>query len=286
MSSDGLLSGSSHYVMRYPECRRQDAGTNTTANENQRPSSRRRDSAARRVPPAVSDSQPRVAGPNVPQSSTNTPLAPATFTTHDDISTRPSTPSFDFRVSSDCDPLSDSDEPTSPRTEEDRYHRSVAAPRYGGDTSDESDVDLERQMDPLRPPTSLDREMRCLRGMRRSEPNLIESSLASESSGDHESGEASSDVATRPAKPKLLTPHAKFFLEKGKDVVSVKFDPPMYVSSSTSRRYQPLTETLNSAAKYILLKLWSPVSGANIDIQSVLVHGFAGPRLFPAQEMA
>lgn len=41
----------------------------------------------------------------------------------------------------------------------------------------------------------------------------------------------------------------------------------------------------SSSGKYILLKLWSPAKDQNIDIQSIVAHGFAGPRFFPAVQM-
>lgn len=39
-----------------------------------------------------------------------------------------------------------------------------------------------------------------------------------------------------------------------------------------------------SAGRYILIKLWAPCPNANIDIQSVVAHGYGGPRFFPAYE--
>ncbi|RKF56159.1 putative regulator of chromosome condensation -like protein [Erysiphe neolycopersici] len=63
----------------------------------------------------------------------------------------------------------------------------------------------------------------------------------------------------------LMAPHARFFIERDKSKCTVKFDPPV-------------------SGRFILLKMWSPhhdVSG-NIDIQSVVAIGFAGPRYFPA----
>ncbi|KAE8145245.1 hypothetical protein BDV25DRAFT_165099 [Aspergillus avenaceus] len=61
----------------------------------------------------------------------------------------------------------------------------------------------------------------------------------------------------------LLRPHARFFIERTKSMVSIKFDPP-------------------PSGRYILIKLWSPHNGSNIDIQSIIVHGYAGPRFFPS----
>lgn len=41
---------------------------------------------------------------------------------------------------------------------------------------------------------------------------------------------------------------------------------------------------LYSAGKFILIKLWAPSQNSNIDIQSIVAHGFAGPRFFPCLE--
>ncbi|OCL14771.1 hypothetical protein AOQ84DRAFT_280359 [Glonium stellatum] len=87
-----------------------------------------------------------------------------------------------------------------------------------------------------------------LRAARRSSPSRIE---PRDSSPDAEG---------------LITPNARFFIAKHKNKITVKFDPPV-------------------SGKYILLKLWSPLHGGNIDIESVLFHGFSGPRYFPACQM-
>ncbi|TQV92611.1 hypothetical protein V2A60_009085 [Cordyceps javanica] len=66
----------------------------------------------------------------------------------------------------------------------------------------------------------------------------------------------------------LLAPHARFHIEKKKSKCTIRFDPPV-------------------SGRFILLKMWSSHhdQGSNIDIQSVLVRGFAGPRYFPSLEM-
>ncbi|KKY20605.1 putative regulator of chromosome condensationlike protein [Diplodia seriata] len=64
----------------------------------------------------------------------------------------------------------------------------------------------------------------------------------------------------------VLAPHARFFMQKSKSKITIRFDPPV-------------------AGKFILLKLWSPSKHGNIDIQNIAVHGFSGPRYFPAVEM-
>lgn len=62
----------------------------------------------------------------------------------------------------------------------------------------------------------------------------------------------------------LLAPHAKFFIERGKNRCTIKFDPPV-------------------TGRYILLKMYHPTD--NIDIQGVYAKGFAGPRFFPSVEL-
>ncbi|PYH88445.1 hypothetical protein BO71DRAFT_391542 [Aspergillus ellipticus CBS 707.79] len=71
------------------------------------------------------------------------------------------------------------------------------------------------------------------------------------------------ETAARGSDPALMKPHARFFIERNKSMVSIKFDPP-------------------PSGRYILVKLWSPHSGRNIDIQSIIAYGYAGTRFFPA----
>jgi hypothetical protein len=81
-----------------------------------------------------------------------------------------------------------------------------------------------------------------------------------------------SQVATQEAVAavggELMVPHAKFFIERDKSKTTIKFDPPV-------------------SGRFILLKLWSPHPSPteNIDIQTVVAKGFAGPRFFPAVTM-
>lgn len=66
----------------------------------------------------------------------------------------------------------------------------------------------------------------------------------------------------------LLVPHARFFIEKQKSKCTIRFDPPV-------------------SGRFILLKMWSShhEPGGNIDIQTVIARGFAGPRYFPSVEL-
>ncbi|KAF1813496.1 hypothetical protein P152DRAFT_457860 [Eremomyces bilateralis CBS 781.70] len=74
------------------------------------------------------------------------------------------------------------------------------------------------------------------------------------------------DGTTSTAGTAVRAPHAKFFIGRQDGNIAVKFDPPV-------------------SGKFVLLKLWSPSPGGNIDVQSIQVHGFVGPRYFPACEV-
>jgi hypothetical protein len=74
-------------------------------------------------------------------------------------------------------------------------------------------------------------------------------------------------VRTRTPQPAVDDPNvqaARFHIKRGKSRVTVKFDPPV-------------------SARYVLLKMWAGKS--NVDVQSVIVKGFAGPRFFPAMQL-
>lgn len=79
-----------------------------------------------------------------------------------------------------------------------------------------------------------------------------------------EASQIATQEAVRAVGGELMVPHAKFFIERDKSKCTIKFSTPI-------------------SGKYILLKLWSPDgrSDGNIDIQSVVAKGFAGPRFFP-----
>lgn len=74
-------------------------------------------------------------------------------------------------------------------------------------------------------------------------------------------------VRTRTPQPAVDDPNvqaARFHIKRGRSKVTVKFDPPV-------------------SARYVLLKLWAGKS--NVDVQSVIVKGYAGPRFFPAMQL-
>lgn len=66
----------------------------------------------------------------------------------------------------------------------------------------------------------------------------------------------------------MLAPHARFFIEKKKSTCTIRFDPPV-------------------SGRFILLKMWNSHHdpSCNIDIQSVVAKGWAGPRYFPSIEL-
>jgi hypothetical protein len=80
-----------------------------------------------------------------------------------------------------------------------------------------------------------------------------------------EASQLATQEAVRAVGGELMAPHARFFIERDKSKCTVKFDPPV-------------------SGRFILLKMWSPhhSPSSNIDIQSVVAKGFAGPRYFPA----
>ncbi|KAF3769638.1 hypothetical protein M406DRAFT_247646 [Cryphonectria parasitica EP155] len=79
-----------------------------------------------------------------------------------------------------------------------------------------------------------------------------------------EASQLATQEAVQAVGGKLLRPHAKFFIEKGKNRCTIKFDPPV-------------------TGRFILLKMYHPSD--NIDIQGVYAKGFAGPRYFPSLEL-
>lgn len=97
------------------------------------------------------------------------------------------------------------------------------------------------------------------------------SSPPAESAGLADAIEAAQDASQEAVKAvggSLMEPHARFFIDRDKSKCTIRFDPPV-------------------SGRFVLLKMWNPCHdpGGNIDIQSVVVNGFAGPRFFPAVQM-
>ncbi|KAJ6021578.1 hypothetical protein N7540_007082 [Penicillium herquei] len=76
-------------------------------------------------------------------------------------------------------------------------------------------------------------------------------------------GAGSSAAASSSSAADALKPYARFFIEREKSMVTIKFDPP-------------------PSGRFILIKLWNPRTDHNLDIQSITAHGYAGPRFFPS----
>ncbi|KAK2845296.1 hypothetical protein FQN49_005858 [Arthroderma sp. PD_2] len=62
-----------------------------------------------------------------------------------------------------------------------------------------------------------------------------------------------------------MLPIARFSIEHERAAVQIRFNPPV-------------------SARYILIKMWAPFNPGRMDIESIIAHGFAGPRFFPSQE--
>lgn len=104
-------------------------------------------------------------------------------------------------------------------------------------------------------------------------------SYSSRGHGDHDAGNMTLDEAreasqiatqeaVRAVGGELMAPLVHFNIEKDKNKCTIKFDPPV-------------------SGRFILLKMWTPyhAPNKNIDIQSVVAKGFAGPRYFTSVEM-
>lgn len=267
--------------------------------EDTRPSSRRRDNntSGRNIPPPVSDAR-SAPPPNsyarpssraqhlfrnvhrgitvLPQINTpavGNPLGANVEGVPQEPRAVPDPPTFN--VTTDCsDPSSDEEEPSSAATLAD-LHRRNRASLYAEDSDPESgsDPEIARVINGRARALGV-RISRPMRNESRRElPSRIEIAEDGEGSetGDGDAGSpftvsgASERVEREQVRREkgVLAPHARFFIEKERSCVTINFDPPV-------------------TGRFILLKLWSTPKVHNIDIQTIVVHGFAGPRFFPA----
>lgn len=180
-----------------------------------RPTSRRRDSNGNRiVPPPISDLVPRSLRYNNEATSIRGSSNP--FPIDLDFQSRPLQPTIspaepsDFAVITTCDsPSSDEEELSSAATLADLYRRDHMPPPYEPSSTDsDSEEGLERAMRRARDmgisPSRVHRRHR-----RRAVPSRIEVADVN-GKGDE-----------------VLQPHARFFIERERSVVTVKFDPPV-----------------------------------------------------------
>lgn len=110
--------------------------------------------------------------------------------------------------------------------------------------------DTPARLSPPPPPSSGDHHLRTTSDTPSSDPSAVGTEHTSVSDP------AVDDPSVRAA---------RFIIKKNKHKVAIKFDPPI-------------------SGRFVMLKLWA--HRGNVDVQSVIAKGFAGPRFFPAREMA
>jgi hypothetical protein len=162
-----------------------------------------------------------------------------------------------FQVTTECSD-SENDEPPAQSSRHRAIHR-VMGLRF--EESDSSDEDTSEH-------TGAAWHEDYLLGIGRSRLRRRETASNITLAEAAEASQIATQEAVRAVGGELMAPHARFFIERDKSKCTVKFDPPV-------------------SGRFILLKMWSPHHSAssNIDIQSVVAKGFAGPRFFPAVTM-
>ncbi len=183
-----------------------------------RPSSRRADDAAERtIPPPLSSArlyarQPRVTSAR--QISEQSVSFEYPYSVMDNNFSHPleiaNLPSpFPFTVTTNCDDYSgDEEEESSAATLADRYRRDRIPPPY--ESSDDTEDGFNRWVESRARLMGLPPSHR--RSRRRAHPSRVE--IAGPPADENESAE-------------LLMPHATFFIEREKSMISIKFDPPV-----------------------------------------------------------
>lgn len=164
--------------------------------------------------------------------------------------------SANYNVITECSDDEDDDEDDFSSPHRIRYR---TRSRYDDDTPDDGH-DYEAAWHRLN--SRIESDLRTSRqgSARRETPSQITLAEAAEAS------QIATQEAIKAVGGELMSAHARFFIEKNKSKCTIKFDPPI-------------------SGRFILLKMWSPrrETNKNIDIQSVVARGYAGPRLFPAR---
>ena len=234
MEADGLLARTSQYQLRdarpleepddlqgsHPPGTARENGSGPAGGSitsiSYRPTSRRRDSSGDRVvPPPISDAMPRSLRYNNEATSTRSSNNP--FPIDLDFQTPPSPPTTtpaepsDFAVTTTCDaPSSDEEEPSSAATLADLYRRDhMPTPDDVPSSDSDSEDNFETAIRRAREVGGVSPSRIHRRHRRRAHPSRIEIVDAG--------GEGK----------EVLQPHARFFIEKERSVVSIKFDPPV-----------------------------------------------------------
>ena len=242
MSDKDLIARTSHYRLRshpHTDCDSDDDSSipSSTTSEN-RPVSRRRDSASRTVPPPISNNIPRTPFLSTSlisdaYSTTSRHLSQTwnsiarreSMTTENAVGSRqslspqtPLLPNEGFNVTTHCDqPSEDEEEESSPQTLADRFEREQLQrehilPSFSPTSDEDAEDALGRSVRARRmaiPPHQFPNRRR---GRRRDSPSRVEVSL----NGDE-----------RLAGRDLLAPHARFFIDRERSNVTISFDPPV-----------------------------------------------------------
>lgn len=222
MTRNDLLTRTSHYQIQEHSPLRHRPGRDLPSwddSDENRPLSRRPDSGTNRtIPPPISNLIPRSTRYNHDNTSTTRitsgPLAglvvdegPPTIPQNTPVPENP-----DFEITATCnDPSSDEEEPSSAATLADLYRRDRLPPPYVSSTDEDDEDRLDRAMELGR--IGLTSNHR--RSRHRAQPRMIE--VAWTPNGLDPDSKA----------PDILAPHAKFFIERGSSVVSIKFEPPV-----------------------------------------------------------
>ncbi|KAI9791162.1 MAG: hypothetical protein M1833_001572 [Piccolia ochrophora] len=169
--------------------------------------------------------------------------------------TAPTPPTF--TVTTEC---TDDEDDSDQETAAERSQR-LLFPVWDGSDDDEGEVSSATEETNWNGPETGDWERRLrseARRRRRDTPSRIEMSMPS-----NENQRPPTESLSAATDNEILTPHARFFIKRDRSRCSVVFEPAV-------------------SGRFILLKLWSPAHGENIDIRAVSAHGFAGTRYFPA----
>lgn len=238
MTSDDLIARTAQYQVRETSNPRAISpenlmhnGRSTTphatsreSNENRPPSRRTNDAAVRAIPPPISNT---TAYTNVhralPSSQFPTNTHGPTIS-HLDLSDEASSPPrtitppapLSFAITTDCsDHSSDEEEESSPATLADRLRRDhiPLPPNIDSSSDSTEDGDLGRWPTPRARTATRHR-----RNRRRAIPSRIEVAAPS-------AAEEARIGADGKAPVEVLAPHARFFIEREKSMISIKFEP-------------------------------------------------------------
>lgn len=227
MTSDDLLQRTSHYIFQEssPPSRPSTSasiddfygtarssmvqrlaadGTIREPNENRPPSRRADYPTSRAIPPPISNSRfPRAPAGSSPRDQISEDLALSPRYT--------SSPSLGFIVTTDYDDHSgDEEEESSPAVLADRYSRDLLPSSSYSSSEDDGQDPVDRWA------SSRPRTAGVPTGLRLSRRRATPSSIVC--------------AAPEVEEIDVLEPHASFFIERKKSMVSIKFDPPVYVS--------------------------------------------------------